>query len=82
MIDGWIWIVPRYAFNSILPTVSSVSLIKELADKAKRGFMNRLSVDDKTFTAVKKGLQKKIWDITADEPRAWWMICCCNVSGL
>ena len=84
-VDGWIWKVPRYVFTFLkdyLPSVSSVSLIKELADKAERGFMNRLSVDDKTFTAVKKGLQKMIWDITADEPRAWWMICCCNVSGL
>ena len=82
-VDGWIWKVPRYVFTFLkdyLPSVSSVSLIKELADKAERGFMNRLSVDDKTFTAVKKGLQKKIWDITTDEPR--WMICCCNVSGL
>ena len=77
MIDGWIWIVPRYAFNSILPTVSSVSLIKELADKAERGFMNRVSIDDKTFTTVEKRLLKKILDITSDEPsRAWWMISC------
>ena len=62
-VDVWIWIVPSYAFTffkDYLPTVSSVSLIKELADKSERGLMNRVSIDDKTFTTVEKGLLKRI----------------------
>ena len=62
-VDGWIWIVPSYAFTFYkdhLPTVSSVSLIKKLADKSERGLMNRVSIDDKTFTTVGKGLLKRI----------------------
>ena len=75
-MDGYGQYLDTLLLSSILPTVSSVSLIKELADKAERGFMNRVSIDDKTFTTVEKGLLKKILDITSDEPRAWWMICC------
>ena len=78
-VDVWIWIVPSYAFTifkDYLPSFSFVSLIKELADKSERGLMNRVSIDDKTFTTVEKGLLKRIWDITSDEPRACWLIYC------